>query len=124
MVRRAPQAAGTGYMVNAHSKHPELAYYFIQWFTGPTQGDIAIADPAGFWDPMRASNLTNKAVLAKHTEPFVKMTLKNAKNAISLLMIEGNYEYFNVLDKGGHFAAFEKPEVFVQELRGCFATMR
>jgi multiple sugar transport system substrate-binding protein len=99
MVRRAPQAAGTGYMVNSHSKHPELGYYFIQWFTGPTQGDIAIADPAGFWDPMRASNLTNKAVLAKHTEPFVKMTLKNAKNAISLLMIEGNYEYFNVLDK-------------------------
>ena len=99
MVRRAPQAAGTGYMVNAHGKHPELAYYFIQWFTGPTQGDIAIADPAGFWDPMRMSNLTNKAVLAKHTEPFVKMTMKNAKNAISLLMIEGNYEYFNVLDK-------------------------
>ena len=38
-------------------------------------------------------------MLAKHTEPFVKVTLENAKNAISLLMIEGNYEYFNVLDK-------------------------
>jgi len=99
MVRRAPQAAGTGYMVNRYSKHPELAYYFIQWFTGPTKGDEAIADPKGFWDPMRKSNLTNKAVLDKHTEPFVKMTMKNAKNAISLLMIEGNYEYFNVLDK-------------------------
>ncbi len=99
LVRRAPQAAGTGYMVNRYSKHPELAYYFIQWFTGPTKGDEAIADPKGFWDPMRKSNLTNKAVLAKHTEPFVKMTMKNAKNAISLLMIEGNYEYFNVLDK-------------------------
>ena len=99
MVRRAPQAAGTGYMVNRHGKHPELAYYFIQWFTGPTKGDEAIADPKGFWDPMRASNLTNKAVLDKHTEPFVKMTMKNAKNAISLLMIPGNYEYFNVLDK-------------------------
>ena len=31
--------------------------------------------------------------------------------------------YFNVLDKGGHFAAFERPEVFVRELRNCFATM-
>ena len=32
--------------------------------------------------------------------------------------------YFNTLDKGGHFAAFERPEAFVQELRACFATMR
>ena len=32
--------------------------------------------------------------------------------------------YFNRLDKGGHFAAFERPEAFVQELRACFATMR
>ena len=28
--------------------------------------------------------------------------------------------YFNELDKGGHFAAFEQPEVFVRELRACF----
>lgn len=32
--------------------------------------------------------------------------------------------YFHVLDKGGHFAAFEQPEMFVQELRNCFRTMR
>jgi epoxide hydrolase len=27
--------------------------------------------------------------------------------------------YFNELDKGGHFAAFEQPEMFVHE-RACF----
>ena len=32
--------------------------------------------------------------------------------------------YFNVLDKGGHFAAFEQPVTFVTELRNCFAQMR
>ena len=32
--------------------------------------------------------------------------------------------YFNVLDRGGHFAAFEQPELFVDELRACFRTMR
>lgn len=32
--------------------------------------------------------------------------------------------YFNELDAGGHFAAFEKPAVFVQELRKCFRPMR
>ena len=36
----------------------------------------------------------------------------------------GNIVYWNELDKGGHFAAFEQPEQFVTELRSCFAVMR
>lgn len=31
--------------------------------------------------------------------------------------------HWNELDRGGHFAAFEQPEVFVSELRTCFATL-
>ena len=32
--------------------------------------------------------------------------------------------HFDVLDKGGHFAAFEQPEVFVAQIRSCFRKMR
>ncbi len=32
-----------------------------------------------------------------------------------------NLIYWNELDKGGHFAAFEQPEVFVNEVRSCFS---
>jgi pimeloyl-ACP methyl ester carboxylesterase len=32
--------------------------------------------------------------------------------------------HFGELDRGGHFAAFEQPELFVTELRSAFATMR
>jgi hypothetical protein len=32
--------------------------------------------------------------------------------------------YWNELERGGHFAAFEQPELFVGELRGCFRAMR
>ena len=53
LVRRSPQAAGTGYMVSAYAKNPELAYLFIQWFTSPSIGDDAVAHPKGFWDPFR-----------------------------------------------------------------------
>ena len=35
-----------------------------------------------------------------------------------------NILYWNELDKGGHFAAFEQPEIFVNELRNCFKTLR
>jgi pimeloyl-ACP methyl ester carboxylesterase len=35
-----------------------------------------------------------------------------------------NVMYFNEVDKGGHFAAWEEPELFSQELRACFRTLR
>jgi epoxide hydrolase len=35
-----------------------------------------------------------------------------------------NVHYWNELDKGGHFAAFEQPETFVSEVRACFRALR
>jgi pimeloyl-ACP methyl ester carboxylesterase len=32
--------------------------------------------------------------------------------------------YWNELDRGGHFAAFEQPDLFVNELRSFFALVR
>ena len=35
-----------------------------------------------------------------------------------------NIVYWNELAKGGHFAAWEQPELFAEELRNCFSLMR
>jgi pimeloyl-ACP methyl ester carboxylesterase len=35
-----------------------------------------------------------------------------------------NIIYFNEVEKGGHFAAFEQPETFVREVRACFRGLR
>jgi pimeloyl-ACP methyl ester carboxylesterase len=46
---------------------------------------------------------------------------------ISRRWAEGRYHdirYWNEPAKGGHFAAFEQPELFVDEVRACFRTMR
>jgi pimeloyl-ACP methyl ester carboxylesterase len=32
--------------------------------------------------------------------------------------------YWNELDKGGHFAAFEQPDIYMNEVRRCFREMR
>src|SRR5262245_35908895 len=32
--------------------------------------------------------------------------------------------YFNEVDKGGHFAAWEEPELFTEEIRATFRTVR
>ena len=36
----------------------------------------------------------------------------------------GGLLYWNELDEGGQFAAFEQPEVFVSEIRNCFRSLR
>ena len=35
-----------------------------------------------------------------------------------------NIRHWNEMPKGGHFAAFEQPDLFVQEVRGFFRTLR
>jgi len=35
-----------------------------------------------------------------------------------------NFIYFNEVDKGGHFAAWEQPELFSAELRAAFRPLR
>jgi hypothetical protein len=32
--------------------------------------------------------------------------------------------YFNQVDRGGHFASWEEPALFVSELRAAFKTLR
>ena len=35
-----------------------------------------------------------------------------------------NVIYFNEVDKGGHFAAWEEPEIFSSEVRAAFRPLR
>jgi hypothetical protein len=35
-----------------------------------------------------------------------------------------NVIYFNEVDKGGHFAAWEEPDLFSTEMRACFRELR
>jgi pimeloyl-ACP methyl ester carboxylesterase len=36
----------------------------------------------------------------------------------------GNLIYWNEVDKGGHFAAWEQPQLFASELRAGFRSLR
>jgi pimeloyl-ACP methyl ester carboxylesterase len=35
-----------------------------------------------------------------------------------------NLIYYNVAEKGGHFAAWEEPELFAAEMRAAFKSLR
>jgi len=99
LVRRSVQPAGTNYMVSKYSKHPEAAYWFLQWFTGPEMGNRAVADPDGFWDPFRPSQGKDPKIADKYgSKDFVAVTLENAKIAVPMIPLQGNREYFDALD--------------------------
>ncbi len=36
----------------------------------------------------------------------------------------GNLIYFNEVDEGSHFAAWEQPELFSEEIRAAFRSLR
>ncbi len=36
----------------------------------------------------------------------------------------GELLHFNELDRGGHFAAMEEPDLYVTEVRDCFRSLR
>ena len=99
LIRRSVQPAGTMYMVSRYSKHPEAAYWFIQWFSGPEVSTRSVADPVGFWDPFRPPHGKDPRIADKYgSKDFVNITLENAKIAVPMLPLQGNREYFDALD--------------------------
>ena len=54
-----------------------------------------------------------------------KETVTDASQGVQLAtMQELKLIYYNKLDKGGHFAAWEQPELFSSELRAAFQSLR
>jgi len=74
----------------------------LYWESFAKFGDGKVAIPAG-------ASAFPKEILPAPRE-WVERTLTNLV-------------HWNDLDEGGHFAAWEQPELFVRELRACFAKM-
>lgn len=53
---------------------------------------------------------------------FAKEIFKPSRRWVERLF--PNLAYWNEVERGGHFAALEQPELFVAELRNCFALLR
>ncbi len=65
--------------------------------------------------------------LAAPTMPFAFTTFPGEIWRTPRSWVEASYPnviYFNAVDKGGHFAAWEEPEIFTTEIRNAFRSMR
>ena len=105
-----------GHPENVLSRDELLDNVMFYWLTGAGASSARL-----YWESFARESISDVNVPAGMSV-FPKEILKASRRWAETRFKD--LRYFNVLDKGGHFAAFEKPEVFVQELRSCFATMR
>jgi pimeloyl-ACP methyl ester carboxylesterase len=83
-----------------------------------------------YWLPGRGRRRrpasTGRASATRSLEPVAvpggRLDLPQGDRAATPRWVAARYtdlRYWNVLDKGGHFAAFEQPALFVDEVRGA-----
>lgn len=101
-----------GHPENALTRDEMLDNVMLYWWpaTGASSARL-------YWESFNAPPMVDVKVPVG-ASIFPKEIFKSSRR-----WCEARFEqlaYHNVLDKGGHFAAFEQPELFVQEVRAAF----
>jgi pimeloyl-ACP methyl ester carboxylesterase len=85
----------------------------VYWFTGTGASSARL-----YWESTATGFIPVEVTVPTGCSLFPKEILRPSRR-----WAERNYRnliHWNELDKGGHFAAFEQPELFVEEIRTCF----
>ncbi len=75
-----------------------------------------------YWESFSSINNKFEVALPAGVSSFPKEILKAPREWAERVFKD--IVYWNDCEKGGHFAAWEQPELFVAEIRNCFALMR
>ena len=81
----------------------------------------AWADASGFGGVIRA--LGDPSDIARRGARSGRRQ-RSAGPAPARLAADASNAYFNEVDKGGHFAAWEQPQLFSEEVRAAFRSLR
>ncbi len=105
-----------GHPENVASRDALLDNVMFYWLTGAAASSARL-----YWESFSRGSMADVTVPAG-VSIFPKEIFKASKRWVETRFKD--LRYYNVLESGGHFAAFEQPETFVSELRTCFRTMR
>jgi len=102
---------------SALSRDQMLDDISLYWLTNSAASSARI-----YWEDRPASYAGGRIDLPVGVSVFPKEIYQAPRS-----WAEQNYPqliYFNRTSRGGHFAAFEQPTLFVEELRACFSKLR
>ncbi|MGW1988965.1 epoxide hydrolase family protein [Embleya sp. NPDC001921] len=105
-----------GHPENALSREHMLDNVTLYWLT-----DTAASSARLYWESYRNPDLSEVGVptgCSIFPHEIIRSSRRWAANRFTDL------RYWNELDRGGHFAAFEQPETFVEEVRRFFRLVR
>ncbi|HSS81974.1 MAG TPA: epoxide hydrolase [Gaiellaceae bacterium] len=95
----------------------------LYWLTG-----TGASTARSYWEAYGAdAPAAKEQPLPAPTIPFAFTTFPGEIWRTPRSWVDASYPnvvYFNEVDKGGHFAAWEEPEIFANELRAAFTTLR
>jgi len=105
-------------------KHPEhvlskdelLDNVMIYWLTNSAASSARL-----YWESFNKPNLETIAMpvgCSLFPREIFRTSRRWAEKRFTNLI------YWNELDTGGHFAAFEQPQLYLQEIRNCFRSLR
>jgi pimeloyl-ACP methyl ester carboxylesterase len=106
-----------GHPENVVSKDELLDNVMMYWLP-----DAGASSARLYWESFgNATQSTDPITLPVGCSIFPKEIFRASKRWASKCYT--NLVHFETLDKGGHFAAFEQPEIFVEQIRDCFRKM-
>jgi pimeloyl-ACP methyl ester carboxylesterase len=105
-----------GHPENALTRDEMLDTVMLYWLTNAGASSARL-----YWESYRRPDSTAITVPAGFTR-FPHEIFPISRRWAELRLHD--LRYWNEVDRGGHFAAFEQPERFVSELRDCFGPLR
>lgn len=105
-----------GHPENALTKDEMLDNISVYWFTATATSSARL-----YWESFNTSHRSEVSVpsgISVYPREIVRPSRRWAEKRYTNLI------WFDELDRGGHFAAFEQPESFVDQVRGFFRTVR
>jgi len=106
-----------GHPENVLTKDELLDNVMLYWLT-----DSGASSARLYWESFSSPPM-NKVKVPVGGSIFPKEIFRSSRRWAEKHYGAENLLYWNELSKGGHFAAFEQPELFVNEVRGCFGKL-
>jgi epoxide hydrolase len=105
-----------GHPEKALSKDQMLDNISVYWFTATAASSARL-----YWESLRQMD-TNEVPVPSGVSMFPHELLVASRRWAETRFTD--LRWFGELDRGGHFAAFEQPAAFLDEVRGFFRTVR
>ena len=105
-----------GHPENALTKQEMLDNISVYWFTATAASSARL-----YWESFRSSHAAPVAVptgISIYPREIIRPSRRWCEQRYT------DIRWYDELDRGGHFAAFEQPDSFVDQVRGFFRTVR